>query len=117
MAAEVPGLGARVATLTERFAQACRSTDPALADYEYTSVPQLAKGGTHGFFAYNSEIPRLAAGVPDPKEFIRLRTSNEFVTWLYVVEDRRAEILARRRRPGASSRVALPKSKALGSWP
>lgn len=72
MAAEVPGLGARVAELNERFEQACLSTDPVLADYEFSTVPQLSKGGTHGFFSYNSEIPRLSGGVPDPKEFIHV---------------------------------------------
>ncbi|MEU3169239.1 hypothetical protein [Streptosporangium sp. NPDC006930] len=72
MAAEVPGLGARVRTMMEEFASACRSAEPRLADYAQSSVPQLSVGGTHGFFPYNSEIPRLANGVPDPKEFIHV---------------------------------------------
>ncbi|MEU8386352.1 hypothetical protein [Streptosporangium sp. NPDC048865] len=72
MAAEVPGIGARVRVMMEEFASACRSSEPRLADYAQSSVPQLAVGGTHGFFPYNSEIPRLANGVPDPKEFIHV---------------------------------------------
>jgi hypothetical protein len=72
MAAEVPGLGQRVAALTELFRAACLATEPRLADFVYTSVPQLSNGGTHGFFPYLSEVPRLANGVPDPKEFIHV---------------------------------------------
>ncbi len=72
MAVEVPGVGDRAARLTARFAEACQSTDPALADYAFSRTPQLAKGSTQGFFPYNSEVPRLANGVPDPKEFIHL---------------------------------------------
>jgi hypothetical protein len=72
MAAEVPGIGARVQAMMNEFAAACTSADPALADYAHTDVPQLSVGGTHGFFPYNSEIPRLANGVPDPKEFIHV---------------------------------------------
>lgn len=72
MAAEVPGIGARVRSLMESFTGACRSIDPRLAEYEYSSVPQISNGGTHGFFPYNSEVPRLANGVPDPKEFIHV---------------------------------------------
>lgn len=72
MAAEVPGIGARVEAMMNEFARACASTTPNLSDYAYSSVPQLSAGGTHGFFPYNSEIPRLANGVPDPKEFIHV---------------------------------------------
>ena len=72
MAAEVPGIGERVETMMNQFAAACASTEPSLSDYTYDSVPQLSVGGTHGFFPYNSEIPRLANGVPDPKEFIHV---------------------------------------------
>lgn len=72
MAAEVPGLGERVESMMNAFAAACASTGPSLSDYSHTSVPQLSVGGTHGFFPYNSEIPRLANGVPDPKEFIHV---------------------------------------------
>ncbi|MCA2220802.1 2OG-Fe(II) oxygenase family protein [Nonomuraea aurantiaca] len=72
MAAEVPGIGARVETMMNEFAAACASTEPRLSDYTHTAVPQLGVGGTHGFFPYNSEIPRLANGVPDPKEFIHV---------------------------------------------
>jgi hypothetical protein len=72
MAAEVPGIGDLVATLMERFAEACLSTGPSLADYAFSRTPQLARGGTQGFFPFNSEVPRLAEGVPDPKEFIHV---------------------------------------------
>nr|7FH5_A Chain A, AdaV [Actinomadura sp. ATCC 39365] len=72
MAAEVPGIGERVEAMMNEFAAACRATGPSLSDYAYDVVPQLAVGGTHGFFPYNSEIPRLANGVPDPKEFIHV---------------------------------------------
>lgn len=72
MAVEVPGIGARVRELMESFAAACRSEDPKLVDYTYDTVPQLSNGGTHGFFPYHSEVPRLANGVPDPKEFIHV---------------------------------------------
>ncbi|WP_182876399.1 isopenicillin N synthase family oxygenase [Microbispora sp. H10670] len=72
MAAEVPGIGERVETMMNQFASACASTEPSLADYAFEAVPQLSVGGTHGFFPYNSEIPRLANGVPDPKEFIHV---------------------------------------------
>lgn len=72
MSVEVPGIGALVAAMMEAFAEASRSTEPRLADYEYSTVPQLSNGGTHGYFPYNSEIPRLANGVPDPKEFIHV---------------------------------------------
>lgn len=72
MAAEVPGLGQRVAALTELFRAACLATEPRLSDFVYSSVPQLSNGGTHGFFPYLSEVPRLANGVPDPKEFIHI---------------------------------------------
>ncbi|MBB2911697.1 hypothetical protein FHS43_002970 [Streptosporangium becharense] len=72
MAAEVPGIGRRVENMMNEFASACASTEPSLADYKHSSVPQLSVGGTHGFFPYNSEVPRLAKGVPDPKEFIHV---------------------------------------------
>jgi hypothetical protein len=72
MSVEVPGIGARVTSMMDSFLRACTSTDPSLADYEYSLVPQISNGGTHGFFPYNSEIPRLANGVPDPKEFIHV---------------------------------------------
>jgi len=72
MAAEAPGLGAKVKSLMDSFADACESTQPRLADYAYSSVPQISDGGTHGFFPYLSEVPRLANGVPDPKEFIHV---------------------------------------------
>jgi hypothetical protein len=72
MAAEVPGIGERVAGMMNEFASACASTEPSLSDYRYESVPQLSAGGTHGFFPYHSEIPRLANGVADPKEFIHV---------------------------------------------
>lgn len=72
MAAEVPGIGARVEAMINKFVTACASTEPSLSDYTHKTVPQLAAGGTDGFFPYNSDIPRLANGVPDPKEFIHV---------------------------------------------
>jgi len=72
MAAEVPGLGERVEAMMNEFASACASAEPNLSDYRHTSVPQLSIGGTNGFFPYHSEIPRLANGVADPKEFIHV---------------------------------------------
>jgi 2-oxoglutarate-Fe(II)-dependent oxygenase superfamily protein len=72
MSVEVPGIGGRVRAMMDSFLSACASTEPNLADYEFSSVPQISNGGTHGFFPYNSEIPRLANGVPDPKEFIHV---------------------------------------------
>ncbi|MFF7091075.1 2OG-Fe(II) oxygenase family protein [Streptomyces rubradiris] len=72
MAVEVPGIGARVEALTRGFFEACDSAAPRLSDYAYERVPQISSGGTHGFFPYLSEVPRLAAGVADPKEFIHV---------------------------------------------
>ncbi|GAA3229180.1 2OG-Fe(II) oxygenase family protein [Nonomuraea helvata] len=72
MAVEVPGIGAKVQKMMNDFAAACLSEQPALADYEFSRVPQISNGGTHGFFPYHSEVPRLANGVPDPKEFIHV---------------------------------------------
>jgi hypothetical protein len=72
MAVEVPGFGDSVAAMTRSFESACLSEDPNLNDYAYSSVPQISTGGTHGFFPFRSEIPRLAKGVPDPKEFINV---------------------------------------------
>ncbi|MFF5439160.1 hypothetical protein [Streptomyces achromogenes] len=72
MAVEVPGIGARVEALTRAFSEACDSAGPRLSDYAYERVPQISSGGTHGFFPYLSEVPRLAAGVADPKEFIHV---------------------------------------------
>ncbi|OLR92246.1 hypothetical protein BJP25_23290 [Actinokineospora bangkokensis] len=72
MSVEVPGIGDRVRAMMSSFRDACLSTDPSLDDYAYERTPQLSNGGTHGFFPYNSEIPRLAKGVPDPKEFVHV---------------------------------------------
>ncbi|MFG2986893.1 hypothetical protein ACGFYQ_37560 [Streptomyces sp. NPDC048258] len=72
MAVEVPGIGQKVDRMMQEFALACSSTEPNLTEYEYSRVPQLATGGTHGFFPYLSEVPRLAQGVADPKEFIHV---------------------------------------------
>ncbi|MER7922820.1 2OG-Fe(II) oxygenase family protein [Streptomyces sp. NPDC096057] len=72
MAAEVPGIGEKVERMMTEFASACLSSEPRLSDYEFSRVPQLSAGGTHGYFSYLSEIPRLAKGVPDPKEFIHV---------------------------------------------
>jgi len=72
MAVEVPGIGERVAAMMSGFSDACDSADPSLSDYAYAKVPQISSGGTHGFFPYLSEVPRLANGVADPKEFIHV---------------------------------------------
>ncbi|MET8563564.1 hypothetical protein ABZV75_24360 [Streptomyces flaveolus] len=72
MAVEVPGIGERVAAMMSRFSEACDSAEPSLSDYAYSRVPQISSGGTHGFFPYLSEVPRLAGGVADPKEFIHV---------------------------------------------
>lgn len=72
MAVEVPGIGGRVEAMMSSFAAACSSAEPSLSDYAYSRVPQISSGGTHGFFPYLSEVPRLANGVPDPKEFIHV---------------------------------------------
>jgi hypothetical protein len=72
MALEVPGIGAEVAELGSLFAEACKSTSPVLADYSYTKIPQRATGGNHGYFQFHEEVPRLAGGVPDPKEFLHV---------------------------------------------
>jgi hypothetical protein len=72
MAVEVPGIGEKVEKMMNEFALACSSTEPSLSEYEFSRVPQIANGGTHGFFPYLSEVPRLAKGVADPKEFIHV---------------------------------------------
>lgn len=72
MALEVPGIGAEVAELGRLFTAACRSTSPRITDYAYTEIPQRAVGGNHGYFQFHSEVPRLAGGVADPKEFLHV---------------------------------------------
>lgn len=72
MAVEVPGIGGEVDRLMNSFALACASKSPTLADYVHTDVPQFSGGGNHGFFPLYSEVPRLAKGVPDPKEHIHI---------------------------------------------
>jgi hypothetical protein len=72
MAVEVPGISEPVSNLLSSFSSACASTAPTLADYAYTSVPQLSSGGNHGYFPFFSEVPRLAQGVADPKEHIHI---------------------------------------------
>ena len=72
MALEMPGINEKIEALFKAFSTACSSTSPSLNDHVYTSVPQLASGGNHGFFPFESEIPRLASGTPDPKEFIHV---------------------------------------------
>jgi len=71
MALEIPGIADQIAALHGAFSAACRSKSPALTDFAYTSIPQL-RGGNHGFFPFASEIPRLAQGVADPKEFLHV---------------------------------------------
>jgi hypothetical protein len=72
MALELPGIGERVAAVQAAFSAACRSVSPHLTEFHYASVPQLSTGGNHGFFPYGAEVPRLAAGVADPKEFVHV---------------------------------------------
>lgn len=72
MALEIPGICTANAAVMEYFSLACRSATPTLMDYVYTRVPQLSVGGNHGFFPMFSEIPRLAQGVADPKEFLHI---------------------------------------------
>lgn len=72
MAVEVPGMGELNRALLSTFEEACQSTEPTLEDFAYANLPQLSAGSTHGFFPYLSEVPRLANGVPDPKEFIHV---------------------------------------------
>ena len=72
MALEIPGIRAMNAEVMENFRVACQSATPSLMDYVYTRVPQMAVGGNHGFFPMFSEIPRLAQGVADPKEFLHI---------------------------------------------
>lgn len=72
MAAEIPGIGARVDALHQAFSAALASSAPRLADYSAAGLPQTESGGNHGFFGYGSEVPRLAQGTADPKEFIHV---------------------------------------------
>jgi 2OG-Fe(II) oxygenase superfamily len=72
MAMEVPGIGARVDLLYDAFSVALASGSPALADYSTEKTPQASSGGNHGFFTFGSEVPRLAEGKPDPKEFVHV---------------------------------------------
>jgi hypothetical protein len=72
MALEVPGIGVEVADLGKAFSAACAAAEPRMSDYSYKLVPQRATGGNHGFFQFHSEVPRLAGGVPDPKEFLHV---------------------------------------------
>ncbi|HEX6499141.1 MAG TPA: 2OG-Fe(II) oxygenase family protein [Micromonosporaceae bacterium] len=72
MGVNVPGIGRRVADLLNAFRLACSSAAPSLEDFSHSSVPQLASGGNHGFFPFWSEVPRLAKGVPDPKEHLHI---------------------------------------------
>jgi hypothetical protein len=72
MAVEVPGINKKVEQLLGSFASACASNSPKLSDYVYTSVPQISSCGNHGFYPFYSEVPRLAQGIADPKEFIHV---------------------------------------------
>lgn len=71
MALEVPGVGHQINELYDAFRAACATQSPSLTDFHYVSVPQLP-GGNHGFFPFASEVPRLAKGVADPKEFLHV---------------------------------------------
>lgn len=72
MAVEVPGIAQVTNDLLTAFADACRSQTPSLAAFQHTKIPQLRAGGNHGFFPLHAEIPRLAGGVPDPKEHVHV---------------------------------------------
>ncbi|GAA0897311.1 isopenicillin N synthase family oxygenase [Virgisporangium aurantiacum] len=72
MALEMPSIGARVDRLYKAFDAALKSTSPSLAEFATAKTPQATPGGNHGFFPFESEVPRLAAGVPDPKEFMHV---------------------------------------------
>lgn len=72
MAVEVPGIFQIVDALLVSFAEACASSSPSLGDYVHTIVPQVSIGGNHGYYPFYSEVPRLAHGVPDPKEHIHV---------------------------------------------
>jgi 2OG-Fe(II) oxygenase superfamily len=72
LAMEMPGIGASTKALYDTFKEALESRSPRLADYSADVTPQTPSGGNHGFFGYESEVPRLAQGVPDPKEFLHV---------------------------------------------
>jgi hypothetical protein len=72
MALEVPGIGARITNLYETFSAALGSATPALDDFAASAIPQATGGGNHGFFRFWSEVPRLAEGKADPKEFVHV---------------------------------------------
>jgi isopenicillin N synthase-like dioxygenase len=72
MALEVPGIGALTHEVYAAFSGARDSATRDLSDFVYSSVPQFATGGNHGYFPYGSEIPRLSGGVADPKEFVHI---------------------------------------------
>jgi|KBSSwiStaDraftv2_1062776.scaffolds.fasta_scaffold17958_6 isopenicillin N synthase-like dioxygenase len=72
MALEVPGIGKQVTRLYETFTAALASEDPNLSDFAADKIPQATPGGNHGFFRFGSEIPRLAQGKADPKEFLHI---------------------------------------------
>lgn len=72
MALEVPGIGDRVTELYGAFDAALASTSPSLYEFAVDRVPQASAGGNHGFFRPGSEVPRLANGVADPKEFLHV---------------------------------------------
>lgn len=72
MALEVPGIGARITNLYETFNGALKSTAPSLDDFAASDIPQATGGGNHGFFRFWSEVPRLAKGKADPKEFVHV---------------------------------------------
>lgn len=72
MALEVPGISARIKELYAEFSAALASVSPTLDDYTADKTPQASSGGNHGFFKYGSEVPRLANGIADPKEFFHV---------------------------------------------
>lgn len=72
MAVNVPGIREHSDAFMADFRAACNSQDPALAAYSHEKVPQISSSGNHGYFPFYSEIPRLAAGVADPKEYMHI---------------------------------------------
>lgn len=72
MAINVPGASRLSNQLMNEFLVACNSSKPSLLTYSHDRVPQVSISGNHGYFPFYSEVPRLAAGVADPKEYMHI---------------------------------------------
>lgn len=72
LAFELPGIGQRVDQLHREFGLLCDADSRLLNRISPQLLPQSGNGGNHGYFRYGSEVPRLANGVADPKEFIHV---------------------------------------------